>query len=573
MTQVGTSSELHCSERRTTVGSGLLSGFVSPGGWRLWGFCLLLSASLLAIGTRSSPLYPTNDWVDANAFFTVARGMARGLVPYRDLFEQKGPLVYALHALASLLFDKTFLGVYLLEVISLTTYLVLMWKTVVLWSDRRPLRFALLPVLMIPVAFLAVNSHAFTLGDSAEEWCLPLMAGGIYLLSLRLRRSKDPGVAKGMAGYGGLLLTGMLAGCVLWIKFTLLGFWLGWILSVLFDLRGRSLREKGAAAGLFAAGMMVSTLPWLVYFGAHHAVVEWLEVYFWVNLRYYPSRFSFWTRPFVAVGLFAYMSFRNLPLFLAFCVGLWPVSRKAFGQRRTTRGVEQGPDPERDGMRRILQAVLLCLGFQILGSYGGGHAYSYYYLVFAPFVVVGIVAVRSHAERCLSRWAVPEDDRTASSDRHIANWRYRAAGLLLFALAVSLTALYHPNAEAMTLQRGGRVQDRFAAIIKAEENPSLLNYGYLDHGFYLAAELVPGVRFFENQNIPRTAYPTILDEQERYIAEKRVGFVVVRRERDAAGVDGLPDVLLHNYRLVATGHQEYRHVIYRYDLYQVAGEG
>ncbi|NLN45525.1 MAG: hypothetical protein GX153_03010, partial [Clostridiaceae bacterium] len=77
---MGTSSELHCSKRRTTVGSRPVSGFVSPGGWRLWGFCLLLSASLLAIGTRSSPLYPTNDWVDANAFFTVGRGMARGLV-------------------------------------------------------------------------------------------------------------------------------------------------------------------------------------------------------------------------------------------------------------------------------------------------------------------------------------------------------------------------------------------------------------------------------------------------------------------------------------------------------------
>lgn len=58
---------------------------------------LLASALLLAVLSTSSPLYPTNPWVDANCYMTVARGMRAGLLPYRDLIEQKGPLLYGLH--------------------------------------------------------------------------------------------------------------------------------------------------------------------------------------------------------------------------------------------------------------------------------------------------------------------------------------------------------------------------------------------------------------------------------------------------------------------------------------------
>ena len=42
----------------------------------------------ITICSKSSPLYPMNDWVDANCFFTVGRSMLSGKVLYRDIFEQ-----------------------------------------------------------------------------------------------------------------------------------------------------------------------------------------------------------------------------------------------------------------------------------------------------------------------------------------------------------------------------------------------------------------------------------------------------------------------------------------------------
>ena len=56
---------------------------------------LVISAAVtITIVSACSPLYPFNPWDDANCFFTVGRGIIHGLVPYRDLYEQKGPLLY-----------------------------------------------------------------------------------------------------------------------------------------------------------------------------------------------------------------------------------------------------------------------------------------------------------------------------------------------------------------------------------------------------------------------------------------------------------------------------------------------
>ena len=64
----------------------------------------VIAAAVVTITAVStcSPLFPFNPWDDANCFFTVGRGITKGLVPYRDLYEQKGPLLYFIYALAAL---------------------------------------------------------------------------------------------------------------------------------------------------------------------------------------------------------------------------------------------------------------------------------------------------------------------------------------------------------------------------------------------------------------------------------------------------------------------------------------
>ena len=80
--------------------------------WGVFGYCVLAAFVCLLFCSKSSPLYPINDWTDANAYFSSGKGMLAGRVMYRDLYEHKGPLLYALHALCALFDPADFTAVF-----------------------------------------------------------------------------------------------------------------------------------------------------------------------------------------------------------------------------------------------------------------------------------------------------------------------------------------------------------------------------------------------------------------------------------------------------------------------------
>lgn len=239
-------------------------------------YCFFLSSAFLLVCSKSSPIYPFNDWVDANSFFTMGKGMIHGKIPYRDLFEQKGPLLYFMHAIAYIISNKTFFGVYLLEVISFSFFLIYSRKILQLFISAK-LALYTLPFL----SFIVLNSNSFMHGDSVEEFCLPLMTASLYHLIQAFKNKPSISISKGV-----LLINGLLAGCVLWLKFSLLGFWMGWIMTILGCLIfARQYAAAIKASFLFLSGMLIATIPWIVYFGINQAIGDWIGTYFLSTLR------------------------------------------------------------------------------------------------------------------------------------------------------------------------------------------------------------------------------------------------------------------------------------------------
>ena len=244
----------------------------------VWAYALLSAAVILFFCTKSSPGYPINDWCDANIYLTIGKGMTRGQVVYRDLYDHKGPLLYALHALCAWVSFDDFLGVFLMEVLAAAAFLYYAWQTLALYGARRAAWVAL------PVLALAVYaSYSFSEGDSAEELCMPLVAATLYF-TLRYLRSGDERMSA-----RGLMAQGALAGCVLWTKFTIIGMHAGLLLMlcIAHGVRSGSWRGAWRALGWLAAGFGLSTLPWLLYFGLNGAILPWLKVYFYDNLILY----------------------------------------------------------------------------------------------------------------------------------------------------------------------------------------------------------------------------------------------------------------------------------------------
>lgn len=150
-------------------------------------YLLLISILVISLNSKCSPVYPLNNLSDPNIMFTVGKGVLKGKVPYRDLYEHKGPLIIFMHTLAAAISYDSFTGIYILKILFCFAFLVSAYKIACLVTGS--------PKVIFLISFLAVcvyGSRAFVSGDLAEEFCLPLLSYGLNLGCKALLGKKLP---------------------------------------------------------------------------------------------------------------------------------------------------------------------------------------------------------------------------------------------------------------------------------------------------------------------------------------------------------------------------------------------
>jgi len=495
----------------------------------VWEFCLFISLLYLLIGTKSSPFYPLNDWVDANAFFTMGKGMMNGKVIYRDLFEQKGPLLYFIYGLASLFSAKTFIGAFIIEVVSFSFFLFYSYKSLLLFMDYK---YALIS-LPVMTAFI-INLICFAQGGSAEELCLPLLAISLFQLLNVLKNKASKPVALSTFFWNGII-----GGSILWIKYSMLGFWIGWVIAIFLYMVPRKYFGQYVKGVLFfSVGIVFVTLPWVIYFGINNSISDWIKTYFIINLSSYSDGVSFLSRLNVPLSNIAYQIYKN-PVFGGI---LWLgiivfISFTKFIHSRISR-----------------VSLFLCVLFLVMGIYGGELGYIYYYLILTPLFIFGLVVFQDLIKERVSKPLSIKSTAIMISVVILATFM--------------MTLQINENTHDLFLNKEELVQYKFADIINRTGNPSLLNYGSLDMGFYTTTGIIPNVRFFESQNIATSRFSLYVEEQNRYIKEQVVQFVVLRQP-----VDDYPSkldipFLYENYKMIATERQSDENRDYYYYLFK-----
>lgn len=463
--------------------------------WKIFLYGLLLAAAMLFFTTRSSPAWPINDWCDANIYLTVGKGMTQGQVVYRDLYDHKGPLLYALHAICALISFDSFLGVYLMEVLLAACFLFFGYKAMRVYASKES-ALLLLPVL----AWSVYAAWSFCEGDSAEEMCMPLVAASLWHVMAFFKSGKSRMNAKG------LITEGALAGCVLWIKFTGLGMQAGLLFAMLLrHLVRREWKDGLRMIGWLMVGFLLSTLPWIVYFGLNGAIGDWLGVYFYDNLfRYGGASMTLLQRAKAMVlNGFGWL-WKNAPYTVAILGGLlWFILRRTVWE---------------------WIALVLAAAFGAALVFFSGVEYPYYGQALAPLAIAGFAALASIIRRPVKkRWM---------------------AAVCAMCIALCPLTCYNWNVDfgcAFLQPKEETMQYQLARVINETPNATLLNYGFMDAGFFTAAGIAPSVKFFHSSNVDMEEKR---EEQLRYIREGLVDYVVVHKQG--------PKELEENYELVAT---------------------
>ena len=452
------------------------------------------AAVTITFVSASSPLYPFNPWDDANCFFTLGRGIIHGYVPYRDLYEQKGPLLYFIYAFAALISEKSFIGVWLVECAAASVFAIFSWKTTKLFTEPSRFSIALVPLFL----GITYTLKLFNFGGNAEELCFPLLTIAFYFgLKAIVNKNVLPSKTEG-------LICGIITGILFWIKYTFVGFMAGFcIYFLVISVKQKDFKRLWTLIWRFILGFIIVSLPVLCYFLANSSIEFLWEAYFYNNISYYHTGFKATGLAGVPVIKHIYIPiicfitlFREYPS----CGGLLVSSLASFafiGKEYRKKSV-------------ILFAVTFALSAGMVYT-RSVTIYYYGYLMAYCFCLILIPAVKG-------------------MNAIVKIFKHNEAfiKILLYICLTVTYALSLINCKNMYLifqPKEFLSQYRMAKIINQTQDAKILTYDVMDAGFYTAAGILPSNRFFCYLNIEKT-YPAIREEQDRLIEEGYYDYII-----------------------------------------------
>ena len=444
----------------------------------------LLCAAALTLYSHSSPLYLMNTWEDVNGNLTIGKCIANGIVLYRDIFEQRGPLLYFLHTLAYWMSPNSFHGIWILELLFCAVFVCFVYKILSLYEREENIVF--LPLLMV----LIYSSRSYGLGGSPEEFCMPFLTASLYTLLKALKKGR-------MLNADEYIWIGFCSGAVLWIKYSMLGFYIGSVLPVLF-LVFRRQGLKGFFRLVFGvlAGVCVISVPVFVYFVANQALKSLFHVYFYINMNYYPFNDSILYKLYFAGLGFLDAVVKNWQYWIVTALGLVQLFR-----------LEKKPS--------VIVTLLFGAAGLAMVIYSGGQQFAYYALILSIYSIFGLLII-------------PKMNAAVKT------------GVFL-AAAVCLGYLAMPKVnDRLHASEADYVQYRFARMM--ERNATLLNYQFLDGGFFFAADILPDQYYAWSFNVLNDE---IRSEQNTYVKEARTAYIV-SHDHDVEEADQN-----HQYELIA----------------------
>lgn len=459
-------------------------------------YCFLISFSLLLICTKSSFLYPINDWADPNCYFTMGKSMFRGKVLYRDILDHKGPYIFLIYGVASLISSSDFIGVFILEVLSWSIFLYFNYRICILYV-KQTYGLIVLPVLSAVI----LSSYSFYYGGSAEEFCLPFLSIGLYNF-LEYFRFSYPNKS---ISYKKILISGICAGILFLIKFNLIGFYIAWIfVFFIINILSYNIRRTVKEIAVFLIGWGLTTIPWIAYFGFNNALNSFWHEYFYKNIFLYGNEESSVLKILVEYVVRMKYNFRvNFAYFILILLGFsFIILNKNFFK-----------------IEKIGYFLLCLMSYALIYI---GRIWNYYSIPLAVFAVLGFIPICKFIEY-KKRVSIPIFPVCLTS--------YIISFIFAFTMSV--------NIEFLSIRKQDLFQYDICSLIEKDNNTDLLLYGVYDFGIYTLCDIEPASKYFFQNN---------MEELEREIEWNQI--ITDGNAKYILSNDTFPSDIYKNYKLI-----------------------
>ncbi len=448
--------------------------------WAVYGICLFISSIFFFLFGFNSPIYIFNSDPDYQWFMTMGNGLVHGKIPYRDLFEQKGPIVYFVTAFCCL-FPTPRLVMLILEIICMSLFFFFAYRIC-----RKYLN-TFYSLTALPILAFAVFTCWCRLFSAAtiEEFCLPIYT---YFLLCWLEFLQE----KRSWNWIRSLCLGLCFGIILWVKYTLIYFMLvPMLIWFILSIYRKQVRIIVLNALSMLAGILIISAPIVLFYALQQALDDLFYVYFFVNLTAYKPNGS-------DVHLKTFQLFFGIgpAILILILVGITFFSIRYW--------------------RHTGWLLLTAFIVNLISIVYTSNKSIYYYGQLAPYAVFGAI--------CLLKWF--NRKFTPSHKRKLIY-----TGLVIICLAISF-----PLSTLVTKELG-RNKEAYTPLVVADvihnyakENnleTTLLCYKTHEYGFYNTTNIVPNNYFFVRNVIEENRFPLMYTEFENYIIKQTSNFVIV----------------------------------------------
>ncbi len=517
-----------------------------PGGRELAGtFFLFLAVSLVAMFfcCVHSPFFRFSVYQDANIFMAVGQAMRHGLMPYRDVFDHKGILLYLINLLAATMFPTSMTGVYLILSVSLAVFLFFGYRIARLFLPAAP---SLIAAFLL-FCFSIGNTVYSDGGGSAEEYFMPCLAGCLFFLIRSYRYAGNRPGESARRFFTGSVAVGVLCGVMLWMKYTML-FAVGVSFLFLYGFLFVKKRVKDVALSLIGVflGLLAISVPCVLYLASQGLLEDMWSVYVLFNIRYGSGG---WLDSETAVNIGNY--FTALLSILCSLLGLFFIRIKTKVLSRAGAW----------GVFVLIASVWLTIT-------AIGRFYMYYFLVLVPFVIFATISVVLFIYLRIER---------GRPDRFGRKARIFATVIMIVLILVETIAMSSIQWRLGAFFSPKKDLEYCADVINEHwtqngdgKPPRILSFLVGEKGLMQLCDTYPQTKYFYMPNVIEEQGMRIAREQIGYIKEERVDYVFIygggdvlrfMRQTNPAyrpilvrgGHDGDPEKFFYVFALVGTG--------------------
>lgn len=237
------------------------------------------------ISYSTSPLYPYYYGNDSAQFQVIGKAWSDGLIPYRDMFDHKGPVIFFIDMIGYWLTGSS-TGIMIIQVVFLFITLISFFKLTQLVHCSK-----IYSVIAIFLS-LMVLVFAYSGGNYTEEYCLPFISVCTYFQVKYLMITMEQNILchKPLhafiygASFGICLLTRVTNAITICA---------GTFVIACILLKNRKFKNLFQNASSFIAGALLTVLPFAIYFAIHDLFYDFVNGTLLFNIKY-QAQMSSW---------------------------------------------------------------------------------------------------------------------------------------------------------------------------------------------------------------------------------------------------------------------------------------